>query len=524
MKLKFKPMVLLMSLVPVVAMASSHREAPFISTMPQLDASDFYMFMSYETGRTGYVTLLANYDPLQDAYSGPNFHALSDTAIYEIHIDNSGNAQADLTFRFKFTNTYKNLTVPTGTNNSPTAVPLLNIGAISSSDQSALNRTETYTVQMFKNGASAGNVVSSSTGSPTFTKPVDNIGNKSIADYATYANSYIYSVTIPGCSTPGRVFVGQRKDGFVADLGAIFDLVNLNPLGARDSTPNALTEKNVTTLAMEVPATCLESGSGNQIIGGWTTASTPTTRTISQTSTSSIIKPTNNNFTTTFTQVSRLGSPLVNELVIGLKDKDNFNGSQPASDGQFANYVTAPTLPVLLNVLFSTNVPHTPRNDLVSAFLTGLAGLNQPMYVTPAEELRLNTAIAPTAPGNQNDLGVLGGDLAGFPNGRRPYDDVVDIALRVVEGAICSTQYGTCGDQTADPNNGAAFTDGARSPGATAATETVTGSEFAGDTYLPTFPYLTTPVPGSINATAATPASSNNVRRMSGSASTVTRH
>jgi hypothetical protein len=295
MKLKFKPMVLLMSLVPVVAMASSHREAPFISTMPQLDASDFYMFMSYETGRTGYVTLLANYDPLQDAYSGPNFHALSDTAIYEIHIDNSGNAQADLTFRFKFTNTYKNLTVPTGTNNSPTAVPLLNIGAISSSDQSALNRTETYTVQMFKNGASAGNVVSSSTGSPTFTKPVDNIGNKSIADYATYANSYIYSVTIPGCSTPGRVFVGQRKDGFVADLGAIFDLVNLNPLGARDSTPNALTEKNVTTLAMEVPATCLESGSGNQIIGGWTTASTPTTRTISQTSTSSIIKPTNNN-------------------------------------------------------------------------------------------------------------------------------------------------------------------------------------------------------------------------------------
>jgi hypothetical protein len=210
--------------------------------------------------------------------------------------------------------------------------------------------------------------------------------------------------------------------------------------------------------------------------------------------------------------------------VIGLKDKDNFNGSQPASDGQFANYVTAPTLPVLLNVLFSTNVPHTPRNDLVSAFLTGLAGLNQPMYVTPAEELRLNTAIAPTAPGNQNDLGVLGGDLAGFPNGRRPYDDVVDIALRVVEGAICSTQYGTCGDQTADPNNGAAFTDGARSPGATAATETVTGSEFAGDTYLPTFPYLNTPVPGSINATAATPASSNNVRRMSGSASTVTRH
>jgi len=506
MKLKLKTILLLLGLAPVVVMASSHREAPFISTMPQVDASDFYMFMSYETGRTGYVTLIANYDPLQDAYSGPNFHALSDTAVYDFHIDNNGDAKADLTFRFKFTNTYKNLAVPTGAT-APTAVPLLNIGGITSTNQTALNRTESYTVQLLKGTASnvaGASIVNSSGGSATFIKPVDNIGNKSIADYATYAGSYVYNVNIPGCSAPGRVFVGQRKDGFVADLGAIFDLVNLNPLGARDSTSNALTEKNVTTLALEVPTACLLDSAGDPIIGGWTTASVPQINFVGN-PVSAVQNPTNSNYV----QVSRLGSPLVNELVIGLKDKDKFNGSDPSKDTQFLSYVTNPSLPVLLNVLFSsTNVPHTPRNDLVSAFLTGLPGLNQPTKVVPAEELRLNTSIAPTAPANQNDLGVLGGDLAGFPNGRRPYDDVVDIALRVVEGAICSTTYGTCGNETSDPNNGAPFTDGARSPGPTAATENVTGSENATDTYLAQFPYLNTPVPGSVNAPASPVSSS----------------
>lgn len=500
MKLRLKPIVLMLGLMPVVALASSHREAPFISTMPQLDASDFYMFMSYEPGRAGYVTLLANYDPLQDTYSGPNFHFLNDNAVYEFKVDNNGDARPDLTFRFTFTNTYKDLSVPAG--GKKTSVPLINIGAVSATDQSALNRVETYTV-----GVRHGErgrfqwLANAAGGSGIFQKPVDNIGNKSIADYATYARKYVYNVNVPGCSQPGRLFVGQRKDGFVANLGEIFDLVNLNPLGPRDGTRNALTYKNVTTLALELPAACLRDTANDPVIGGWTTASIPRVRVVKRDGDGEDGLP--NGFLRLepdafLTQVSRLGSPLVNELVIGLKDKNKFNNSEPRNDGQFLSYVTNPSVPVLLNALFGVNVPKTPRNDLVAAFLTGVPGLNQPKNVTPSEMLRLNTSIAPTLPQSQNDLGVLGGDLAGFPNGRRPYDDVVDIALRAEGGALCGIS-GSCGGQTTDPNNGAPFTDGARAAGATVATAHPTGHENAGDTYLDYFPYLMTPVPGSPN-------------------------
>jgi hypothetical protein len=199
-------------------------------------------------------------------------------------------------------------------------------------------------------------------------------------------------------------------------------------------------------------------------------------------------------------QVSRLGMPLVNELVIGLPDKDKFNSSKPDQDAQFLNYVTNPSLPVLLNALFGSaaNVPGTPRDDLVSAFLTGVKGLNQPVKVTPSEMLRLNTATSPTPPASQNDLGVLAGDLAGFPNGRRPYDDVVDITLRVAEGALCGA-IGNCGTETADPNHGTPYTDGARAAGPDAANLHLGGAVKATDTYLPGFPYLNTPIPGSPN-------------------------
>ncbi len=496
MILKHTCLAIALASLPALAMASSHREAPFIATQPQVDASDFYMFMSYEANRAGYVTLIANYDPLQDAYSGPNFHSLDESAVYDFHIDSNGNGRSDLTFRFRFDNHDKNLTVPAG--GKPQAVPLINIGGITATDQSNLNRIETYSVEVMKGESPAWRgqaLLNAANGSGLFTKPVDNIGNKSIANYEGYANAYVYNVKIPGCAAPGRVFAGQRKDGFVADLGGIFDLVNLNPLGARDSTPNALTQKNVTTLALEVPATCLGATKQQPVIGGWTTASEPRYRVLNNGD-----KPYS---FADFVQVSRLGSPLVNELVIGLKDKDKFNGSQPSQDKQFLSYVTSPTVPVLLNALFATNVPHTPRNDLVSVFLTGVQGLNQPAHVTPAEELRLNTSIAPTPAASQNDLGVLANDLAGFPNGRRPYDDVVDIALRAEAGALCSTTIGTCGDQTADPNNAAPLTDGARAAGATAATSVVTGKISAADTYLDHFPYLNTPVPGSVNPAVA---------------------
>lgn len=501
--MQVKPIVLAVALglLPTLAAASSHREAPFISTMPSVDGTDFYMFSSYETGRTGYVTLIANYDPLQDAFGGPNYFALNPNAAYDIDIDNNGDAKPDLVFRFQFKNTYKNLAVPSGGGGTTTG-PLINIGAVSAGDQSALNRVETYTVTLYRGDPSkvTGQMLTNpANGSKTFTKPVDNIGNKSIADYATYANSYVYNVAVPGCSQQGRVFVGQRKDGFVVNLGEIFDLVNTNPAGPRDGTRNALANKNVTSLALEVPASCLvASGGGDPVIGGYTTASVRR---------SSVINGNPNGENNgeivggPFAQVSRLGAPLVNEVIIGLPDKDRWNASVPGSDSQFGHYVTNPSLPVLLNVLFgnAAMVPHTPRNDLVAAFLTGVPGLNQPANLSvPSEELRLNTSTAPTAPASQNDLGVLGGDNAGFPNGRRPYDDVVDIELRVAEGALCGA-IGSCGDENADPNNGTPYTDGTRSPGATLATETVTGNDNVNDTYLDHFPYLETPLPGSPN-------------------------
>jgi hypothetical protein len=288
---------------------------------------------------------------------------------------------------------------------------------------------------------------------------------------------------VPNCATPGRVFVGQRKDGFVVNLGEVFDLVNLNPVGPRDGEPNTLTYKNVTSIALELPISCVTNGK-EPVIGAWTTAS--------------IYAPGVGNGN--WQQVSRLGMPLVNELVIGLPDKDKFNASSPSGDTQFLTYVTNPSLPVLLNALFGSaaTVPGTPRLDLVTAFLTGVPGLNQPAKVVPSEMLRLNTSVAPTAVAAQNDLGVLGGDLAGFPNGRRPYDDVVDITLRVAEGALCGA-IGKCGSETTDPNHGAPYTDGARAAGPDASHEKVTGSISALDTYLDAFPYLETPIPGSPN-------------------------
>ncbi|WP_291190894.1 DUF4331 domain-containing protein [Frateuria sp.] len=493
--MKLKPLCLYLGLgliLPAAAMASSHREAPFISTMPQVDASDFYMFMSYEPQRAGYVTLLANYNPLQDPTGGPNFFPLSDNAVYDINVDNSGDGRPDLTFRFRFKHTYKNLKVLGGSGHY-TPVPLLNIGPVSATDQSKLNRIDTYTVEVRKGNGNFEPLESTNGSKTMLTQPVDNIGTKSIANYANYADSYVYNVAVPGCSRPGRVFVGQRKDGFVVNVGEIFDLVNLNPLGPRDGARNALTHKNVTTLALEMPASCLQQSASNHIIGGWTTASIPSKTSVAAYGQGEKAAP-----DASWVQVSRLGMPLVNELVIGLKDKDRFNNSIPCNDAQFLSYVTTPSLPVILNALYKTAIPHTPRNDLVTVFLTGVPGLNKPAKVSPSEELRLNTSIAPTAPIKQNDLGVLGGDMAGFPNGRRPYDDVADIELRVAEGALCGVA-GNCGNQMADPNKGAPFTDGARAAGASMATEHVTGDENAADTYLERFPYLMPPLPGAPN-------------------------
>ena len=415
----------------VTIAGSSHREAPGITKTPKLDGTDFYMFRSFEPGRADYVTFIANYLPLQDVYGGPNFFTMDPDAVYEIHVDNTGDAKEDLTFQFRFQNTYKGLSVPAGGQN--VEVPLINIGPIgpSATDTGNLNVLEDYSVSLIRGPrrtGAASDITNAASGSAVFRKPVDRIGDKSLSSYAAYANDHIYNVNIPGCGAPGRVFVGQRREGFVVNLGEVFDLINTNPLGAVNGEPNVLADKNVTTLALEVPITCLVSAN-NSIIGAWTTASEQK----NDEGEGGFGRLRGNG---RYTQVSRLGMPLVNEVVIGIRDKDKFNAAEPKDDASFATYVTNPTLPVLINALFGVPAPAAPRNDLVQVFLTGVPGLNRPASVQPSEMLRLNTGIAPVAPAAQNALGVIGGDVAGFPNGRRPGDDVVDIALRVVEGAL----------------------------------------------------------------------------------------
>ncbi|MEO5574409.1 MAG: DUF4331 domain-containing protein [Gammaproteobacteria bacterium] len=499
------------------AQASSHREAPFITEQPKVDGTDWYMFQSYETGRSGFTTLIANYQPFQDAYGGPNYFFMDPDALYEIHIDNNADANEDLTFQFRFQNTLQDLQVDTG-GGVMVSVPLINIGpfgpAITAGNP--LNIVETYTVRAVRGdrrtGFSSSGLAKNSTDNTTttFNKPADNIGNKSIPDYPGYATNHVFNINIPGCTTDvatqGRVFVGQRKEPFYINVGEIFDLINLNPLGARNSEPNTLFDKNVTTLALEVPTSCLTAnGDGSGIIGGWQTASLRQGRLLNPSPGSDSSSATREGGA--YVQVSRLSMPLVNEVVIGVKDKNKFNASRPRNDGtNFLTYVTNPTLPVLVNVLFNVPPPAVPRNDLVQVFLTGVANVNQPPGLqtplpagatqgTPSEMMRLNTGLPVSPAATQNDLGALqcfvngtltlgnpGCDPAGFPNGRRPIDDVVDITLRAAEGVLIPGH-----NAAADTVN-----DGAQLVGAA-------GGAGASTDFGVAFPYLNAPIPGSPN-------------------------
>lgn len=497
-----KVLMLLGTTVALFANASSHREAPQISAMPRVDGTDLYMFRSYEPGREGFVTLLANYLPLQDAYGGPNYFDLEKKARYEIHIDNDGDAREDITFRFRISDII-NDSLKVNAGGELVSVPLKNIGPIgpTKNDVGNVVSRQTYRLDMIRGDRRFGrrDRVRGVDGTRRFLKPADYIGTKSIANYETYAKDHIYDVNIPGCGQ-GRVFVGQRKEGFVVNLGEIFDLINLNPLGPVDARPNTIAGKNITTLALEIPVDCLTAGD-EDVIGAWTTASIPQAR---------IINPRPNfdrGFDATieggpFVQVSRLGMPLVNEVIIGLKDKDRFNASHPRRDSQFATYVTNPALPELINLLFGKIVAPTldtiaptnfPRQDLVATFLTGFSILNQPKNVVPSEMLRLNTAVPelPTRADLQSPFGVAGDDLAGFPNGRRPGDDVVDVSLRVAMGALCfpipvggqATDLGLCNPSDAAVGN-APLTDGAA----------ISAADFD-----IAFPYLLSPIPGAFS-------------------------
>jgi hypothetical protein len=494
-----------MAVIATVAQASSHREAPFITTAPKVDATDFYMFRSYEPDRGDHVTLIANYLPLQDAYGGPNYFALDPNAMYEIHVDNNGDAREDISFQFRVENKLANggAGVNLNVGGKMVGIPLVQAGTVSNVSDGNLNVAETYTVAVVRGDRRKGGaqLLTGVGGATRFDKPVDNIGVKTIPDYAAYAAKHVHTVNIPGCNMPARLFVGQRQDPFAVNLGTIFDLVNAPVSVITDpaligAAPNTLADKNVTSLALEVHKSCLTNG--DDVIGAWTTASLRQARVLDGSPMSGL--QTTEKTGGAWVQVSRLGMPLVNEVVIGLKDKDKFNASKPSGDGQFIDYVTHPTLPALLEIaLAAPGIAPTnfPRNDLVTTFLTGIQGLNQPQNVVASEMLRLNTAIAPVAFAQQNRLGIVGNilaggsDNAGFPNGRRPKDDVVDIALVAVMGGLCMAN----GDTNA-LGLGAACKPSAVPLGATAF-RLHDAVDQAVVPLMPGFPYLNTPLPGS---------------------------
>ena len=402
---------------------SSHREAPEISKDPVADSTDLYAFVSPDRPDT--VTLIANYIPLQCPDSGPNFFEFGDDVRYEIHISNTGDAQADITYQFDFS---------TEVLNKETF--LYNTGQITSLNDANFNRRQFYTVtKRTRDGRSE--VLGRHLASPPC-----NIGPRSTPDYSTLATAAIHSLT-----KGRRVFAGQRADGFYVDLGAVFDLLDLRPFQQLHVIPtpaatgiNSLAEMNVHSIALQVPIKELTGGyagsdpaNAKSVIGVWTTASRRAS-TVQESDGTTSHGP--------YRQVSRLGNPLINEAVIPMGHKDEWNRVAPSDDGRFLKYVQQPEVAKLLPGLYPGVFPNlagltADRADLVAVLMTGLPSGIVPGFQNytgrvVADLLRLNVAIKPAA--SPNPLGIIGGDLAGFPNGRRPVDDVFTIELRAIAG------------------------------------------------------------------------------------------
>lgn len=412
---------------PVSVEASSHREAPLISQDPVADATDLYAFVSPDRPNT--VTFITNWIPYQSPAGGPNWFRFGDDVLYELHIDNVGDAQEHIAFQF----TFKTVIVNPNTF-------LLNTGPVGRPNDAEYNLRQYMTVTRLDapsdgsckntplaNCASARRQVIAS----DIQVAPPNVGPASFPVYAATAQMLVSDI---GNGT--RVFAGPRADSFFADIGSLFDLLSIRKLpGNAGGGVNDFAGYNVSTISMQIPINQITNNGqapsspndANAVIGSWITSSRRTTTVLSAGATAS---------SGDWVQIERLGMPLVNEVVVPLALKDAFNNLKPWQDATIpavVNVVTDPEPARLLKALYGLNVPPTPRNDVLTVFATGIKGLNQPPNVVPSEQLRLNVAIPP---GGNSRLGVLGGDLAGFPNGRRLGDDVVDIELRVVAGIL----------------------------------------------------------------------------------------
>lgn len=476
-------------------LASSHSEAPLISMDRFADNTDTYAFRSIEPGREGYVTLLANYIPFQDPSGGPQFFRFDDTVLYEIKIDNTGDGMEDIAYQFQFKTAIKNANTVLGhsTVNSD--------GVISSLSDADYNMPQTYMVtrvdyrnrgERDRDDSEDGERRGRGRGRATIIAnnliaPPSNVGPRTTPNYeANLGQAAVYPL-----ANGGRVFAGQRDEGFLVDVGGVFDTLNLTSIGQSGGI-SSTDGFNVSTIGVEIPIQELtRSGqvpasatASDAVIGVWATASRRSTRVIRDGKSFVNEGP--------WKQVSRLGSPLVNEVVVPLGMKDAFNASSPADDAAIAPAVVDPELPKLLKAVYGINIPAAPRNDLVSIFATGIPvnAVTGPNYTTflsdgtPHEYLRLNVAIPPTPFANSNRLGLLGGDVAGFPNGRRVGDDVTDIALRAAAGGTPFTP-----DTNVAPNN--TLGDG------------VSKNDVP---YLQRFPYLGSPQSGNTPRKANAPA------------------
>lgn len=468
---------------------SSHREAPEISKDPSADNTDVYAFVSPDRPET--VTLIANFLPFELPYGGPNFNEFADDVRYEIKISNSGDARADIIYRFRFTTSIRN----------PNTF-LYNTGPISAPGDPTWNRPQTYTLTRLVRRGGGRYVTEGRVLGRGLSCPPVNVGVHSTPNYPALA-----AQTYHHLGGNRRVFAGQRADGFHVDLGSIFDLGDLRPFqGAYNNgiAPilanmpgvNGLRGLNVHTLALQLPISDLTVDgstprhvmSSKSVIGVWATASRTTARMLDKDSGTyrSLGQ---------FAQISRLGNPLVNEVVNPMALKDRWNAQDPHDDKQFAQYVLQPELANLIaNVLYPEAFPNLaayvrakkPRNDLAAILLTGIPagvipGFQNYTGTTQADMLRLNVAVPPATQGRENPIGLVAGDPAGFPNGRRPIDDVTAIELKAVAGAtIALVDKGYTPDGAAGALNDGTTNDNAP----------------YGQPFLTSFPYLANPNSG----------------------------
>jgi len=407
----------LASLAPAISFASSHREAPLVAGEPKLDNTDVYAFVSPDAPDT--VTMIANWVPFEEPNGGPNFYPFATDTAYDINIDNDGDARPDLTYRWTFQDNYRSRNTF-----------LYNTGVVTTLDDPDLNYIQTYRLEAVTASGST-TLVSNGRVAPS------RVGRASMPNYGALADAAI--TRLPN---GGRTFAGQADDPFFLDL-RIFDLLyggDFSEVGQ-----DTVGGYNVNTLAIQVPKSALAlrgDATRNPVVGIWSTTSRQRIEVVGTRN--------ERNRYGGWQQVSRLGMPLVNEVVVPVGRKDEFNATAPHDDARFLPFVTNPEVPRLIQAIYQIPAPATPRQDLVEVFLTGLCKACGPVAVDlnsqrlnrdvdpaqfqPSEQLRLNMSIAPAAAPNR--FGVLGGDLAGFPNGRRLADDVLDVTLRVAEGVL----------------------------------------------------------------------------------------